>query len=79
MKERDGGNDAITDAFDAKIKKVYETVELKANADRLEEVFKTSSEEIELGRLRGILGFSGGDEAQTQRSKLVLRRRQVRF
>ena len=46
MKERDGGNDAITDAFDAKIKKVYETVELKANAERLEEVFKTSSEEI---------------------------------
>ena len=46
MKERDGGNDAMTDEFDAKIKKVYETVELKANADRLEEVFKTSSEEI---------------------------------
>ena len=46
MKERDGGNDAITDAFDAKIKKVFETVEMKANADRLEEVFKTSSEEI---------------------------------
>ena len=46
MKERDGGNDAMTDEFDAKIKKVYETVELKANADRLEEVSKTSSEEI---------------------------------
>ena len=46
MKERDGGNDAMTDEFDAKIKKVYETVELKANADRLEEIGKTSSEEI---------------------------------
>ena len=46
MKERDGGNDAMTDEFDAKIKKVYETVEMKANADRLEEVSKTSSEEI---------------------------------
>ena len=46
MKERDGGNDAMTDEFDAKIKKVYETVELKANADRLEEISKTSSEEI---------------------------------
>jgi hypothetical protein len=46
LKERDGGNDVIKDEFDAKIKKVYDEVAVKANADRLEEVFKTNSEEI---------------------------------
>ena len=46
MKERDGGNDAVTQEFDDKIKKVFDEVATKANSDRLEEIFKTTSDDI---------------------------------
>ena len=46
MKERDGGNDAVTQEFDDKIKKVLDEVAIKANSDRLEEIFKTTSDDI---------------------------------
>ena len=46
MKERDGGNDLIKDEFDAKIKKVYDEIAVKANTDIMNELFTKNSEEI---------------------------------